>query len=83
MRATRGGGGTRQRHPRRGGPLNLIHTTNSPNPVTARPPGRLTLNFRDVNSQGIRELFGLVQGELSPVEFLILRRAANAAKRTT
>lgn len=63
-------------------PLDLIHTTNSPNPIAMRVPGRLTLTFRDVNPQGMRDLFRLVEGELSPVEFLVLRRAAHAAKFT-
>lgn len=63
-------------------PLDLIHTNNSPNPVSMRVPGRLTLTFRDVKPETMRELFRVVEGELSPVEFLVLRRAAHASKFT-
>lgn len=82
MRRGRDGRGRGSGTPGAAAPLDLIHTTNSPNPTAMRVPGRLTLTFRDVNPQGMRELFRLVEGELSPVEFLVLRRAAHAAKFT-
>lgn len=41
----RGGRGAAAAAPAAGG-LDLIHTTNSPNPVTARVPGPLSLCFR-------------------------------------
>jgi len=82
MRRGRDGRGRGSGTPGAAAPLDLIHTNKPSNPTAMRVPGRLTLTFRDVNPQGMRELFRLVQGELSPVEFLVLRRAAHAAKFT-
>lgn len=82
MRRRRDGRGRASGTPGAARPLDLIHTNNSPKSTAMRVPGRLALTFRDLNPQGIRDLFRLVEGELSPVEFLVLRRAAHAAKFT-
>lgn len=39
-------------------PLNLIHTNNSPNPISMRVPGRLTF-FQTVHLQRLRDEFGV------------------------
>lgn len=67
--------GTRQRHV--GGalaePLALIHTNNSPNPVSMRVSGRLTLE-----NLTPRELDTWLDFLASPVGHLLLKRRADA-----
>ena len=64
-------------------PLNLIHTTNSPNPCSTRAPARLMLSIHDPDGLPIGDTFRLLRGDLSPLEYLLLRRAANASTKST
>lgn len=64
------------------GPLNLIHRTNSPKQATARVSGRLACSIRDPQGIPLDEVFRVISGDLAPLEFLVMRRAANATKST-
>lgn len=55
-------------------PLNLIHTNNSPNPINMRVPEGL---HQDAGPS-IRQVVELVSGRLFPLEFLLVKRGANA-----
>ena len=82
-----GRGGARVRHAGGvpAGPeglLDLIHTTNSPNPVTARVSGRFRVSVQDPSGIPLQDVFRVIAGELSPVEFLVMRRAANEATKS-
>lgn len=55
------------------GPQTLIHTNNSPNPVSMRVPGRLTLE-----NLTPKELDSWLEFLASPVGHLLLKRKANA-----
>ena len=59
------------------GSLNLIHTNNSPNPATARVPARLPTFPADPEGVPLQHVFRVISGELSPLEFIALRRAVN------
>jgi hypothetical protein len=67
--------GTRQRHGggALAGPQTLIHTNNSPNPVSMRVSGRFTLE-----NLTPRELDTWLDFLASPVGHLLLKRRANA-----
>ena len=66
--AERGGGGSRS------GPLDLIHTNNSPNPVSMRVSGRFDLeNLTPVALDSWLDFLAGPVGQL-----LLKRRAANA-----
>ena len=63
----------------RGGPLNLIHTNNSPNPVSMRVSGRLTMeNLTPISLDSWLDFLAGPVGGL-----LLKRRAADGAKSTT
>ena len=63
----------------RGGSLNLIHTNNSPNPVSMRVSGRLTLeNLTPISLDSWLDFLAGPVGGL-----LLKRRAADGAKSTT
>lgn len=61
-------------------PLDLIHTTNSPNPVSMRVTGRFVVSFQDPEGLPIGTFLELLKGPLSPLEFMLVRRYANATK---
>lgn len=73
MRPGRAAGGPRRAGGSGGpeGPLNLIHTNNCSNRAMARAPGERWMD--------IQQVLDLVGGRLSPLEFVILRRAADGA----
>lgn len=58
----------------------LIHRTNSPNPATARVSGRFRVSVQDPSGVPLQDVFRAISGELSPLEFLALRRLANESK---
>lgn len=62
-------------------PQDLIHTTNSPKQATARVPGRFGVSIRDPEGLPLGDVFRVISGELSPLEFLAMRRAADATNR--
>ena len=63
----------------RGSSLNLIHTNNSPNPVSMRVSGRLTLeNLTPISLDSWLDFLAGPVGGL-----LLKRRAADGAKSTT
>lgn len=63
----------------RSGSLNLIHTNNSPNPVSMRVSGRLTLeNLTPISLDSWLDFLAGPVGGL-----LLKRRAADGAKSTT
>lgn len=64
-------------------PNYLIHTNNSPNPVTMRVSGRLRVSIRDDAGIPLAQVFEVIQGRLSPLEFLAIRRAADGFKAPT
>lgn len=53
------------------GPLILIHTNNSPKPVPMRVSGEGCMD--------VQQALDLVGGRLSPLAFVILRRAADGS----
>ena len=60
-------------------PLNLIHTNNSPNPVSMRVSGRLTMeNLTPISLDSWLDFLAGPVGGL-----LLKRRAADGAKSTT
>ena len=62
-----------------GGPLNLIHRNNSPNPVSMRVSGRLTMeNLTPISLDSWLDFLAGPVGGL-----LLKRRAADGAKSTT
>jgi hypothetical protein len=71
-----------QRTPGRpaGAPLNLIHRNKVPNPATARVSGRFRVSVQDPSGIPLQDVFRAISGELSPLEFLALRRLANESK---
>jgi hypothetical protein len=60
----------------RGGPLNLIHTNNSPNPVSMRVSGRLTLE--NIPAGDLSFWLDFMSGPVG--QLLLKRRAAHGAK---
>lgn len=64
-----------------GGPLNLIHRNNSPKLVTVRLPGRFVVSITDPEGLPLQDVLKVMRGELSPVEFLVMRRAADAKSK--
>jgi hypothetical protein len=62
-------------------PLDLIHTTNSPNPVSMRVPGRFRVSFQDPEGLPLGTFLELLKGPLSPLEFMLVRRYANATTK--
>ena len=82
MTATEDGGQAERRTASGGGvaqSLNLIHTNNSPNPVSMRVSGRLTLeNLTPISLDSWLDFLAGPVGGL-----LLKRRAADGAKSTT
>jgi hypothetical protein len=73
-RAPRGAppcGGTRGAE----GPHSLIHTNNSPKRGPMRASGRYCISIQDDAGVPLAEVFDVLEGRLSPLEFLLLRRA--------
>lgn len=64
-----------------GRPLNLIHTNNCSKQATARVPGRFVISITDPDGLPLQDVFRVISGELSPVEFLVMRRAADAKSK--
>ena len=60
----------------RGGSLNLIHTNNSPNPVSMRVSGRLTLE--NIPAGDLSFWLDFMSGPVG--QLLLKRRAAHGAK---
>lgn len=72
-----GGGLACDARPNACGPLDLIHTNKSPNPVSMRVPGRLTLT--NVTLSEVQQWVDFLSG---PVGRLYLDRRAADAKST-
>ena len=69
-------------HPRAGGtgsgrlpgPLNLIHTTKSPNPRPATVSARFALIPRATEGVSFSDVLRLLEGRLDPLSYLVIRR---------
>jgi|APEBP8051073220_1049391.scaffolds.fasta_scaffold18705_2 hypothetical protein len=73
MRAT-GGQAERRTGSPFGGPLNLIHTTKSPNPRPATVSARFALISREPEGLSLGDVLRLVEGRLDPLSDLVFRR---------
>jgi hypothetical protein len=74
----RGGWGPTRSRGRDGSPNNLIHTNNSPKPVSMRVSER----FNFPNGLPLGELLEALHGPFLPLEALVVRRYANGEKTT-
>jgi len=57
-----------------GGPLNLIHTTKSPNPSPARVSSRFSLVSREPEGVPLGDVLEMLEGRLDPLSSLVARR---------